>query len=180
MTRTFLSGTASFGNLGFVTKGRVRAVPKPLAGVLAHRPMDVLRVLARLMLVKDIQKLAEHLSARVGRNGLGDRYEFHPRLAQLAGIKLGMERIPAETAQRMNNDEGERSFGQRRLVDHFLEDGPIVVEGGSSRFAVDLNDVPTLALAVSATLGNLIRKRKVAFGLPRRRDARVNCGASHG
>jgi hypothetical protein len=50
-------GAASFGDAGFVTEGRVRAVPKPLARVRAHRPMNMLDVLARLMIVKDIQEL---------------------------------------------------------------------------------------------------------------------------
>jgi hypothetical protein len=142
--------------------------------------MNMFGVLARLMLVKDIQELAEHLAARVGRHGLGDRYEFHSCLPQLPDVKFGMKRIPAESAERMNNDEREWSVRSRGLVDHLLEDGPVVVERGSSRFAEDLDDVPPLTLAVRATLGNLVRERKVAFGLPRRRDASVDCGAGHG
>src|SRR4029077_15872386 len=51
---------ASLGDPSRVAEGRVGAVPKPLAGVLAHRPMNVLGVLARLVLVKDIQELAQH------------------------------------------------------------------------------------------------------------------------
>jgi hypothetical protein len=79
----------------------------------------------------------------------------------------------------MNDDEGEWSVGAGRLVDHLLEDGPIVVEGGRARLAKDLADVPPVALAVRSTLGDLVRKRKVAFGLPRRRNAGVDCGAGH-
>src|ERR1700722_5182057 len=90
-----------------------------------------------------------------------------------------MQRIPAESAQRMDDDEGERLVRSRGFVDHLLEDGPIVVERGSSRLAEDLDDVPPLTLTVRATLRNLVRERKVAFGLPRRRDASVNCGPGH-
>src|ERR1700729_2369529 len=79
----------------------------------------------------------------------------------------------------MDNDEGERSVRSRGLVDHLLEDGSVVVERRSSRFAEDLDDFPPLALTVSATLGDLVRERKVAFGLPRRRDASINGGAGH-
>ena len=80
----------------------------------------------------------------------------------------------------MDDDEGERSVRPRGLVDHLLEDGPVVVERGGSRLAEDLDDVPPLTLAVRATLRDLVRERKVAFRLPRRRDASVNCGAGHG
>ena len=76
--------------------------------------------------------------------------------------------------------KAERPVWPGRLIDHLLKDGPIVVERRSSRFAEDLDDVPPLALAVRATLGDLVRQRKVAFGLPRRRDAGVNGGAGHG
>jgi hypothetical protein len=120
--------------------------------------MDVLCVFARLMLVKDIQELAEHLAARIGRYRLGDRYQFHPCLAQLANIKLGMKRIPAESAQGMNHNEGERPIGAGRFIDHLLENGPIVVEGRGSRLAEYLGDLPPLALAVSAALANLVWK----------------------
>jgi hypothetical protein len=152
---------------------------KPLARVLAHRPMHMLGVLARLMLVKNIQELAEHLAARIGRHDLGDRYEFHSSLPQLADVKFGMKRIPAKSTQRMDNDEGERSVRSRGLVNHLLEDGPVVVKRGSSRFAEDLDDIPPLTLTVRATLGDLVRERKVAFGLPRRRDASVNGSPGH-
>jgi hypothetical protein len=80
----------------------------------------------------------------------------------------------------MDNDEGERSVRSRGLVNHLLEDGPVVVKRRSSRFAEDLEDIPPLTLTIRATLGDLVRERKVAFGLPRRRDASVNCGAGHG
>src|SRR6202042_2051055 len=104
--------------------------------------------------------LAEHLAARVGRHGLGDRYEFHSRLPQLADVKFGMKRIAAESAQRMDNDKRKGSVGPRGLVDHLLEDGPVVVKRGSSRFAEDLDDFPPLTLAVRATLRDLVRERK--------------------
>jgi hypothetical protein len=79
----------------------------------------------------------------------------------------------------MDDDEGEQSVRLRGLVDHLLEDGSVVVEGGGSRFAEYLDDVPPLTLTVRATLGDLVRERKVAFGLPRRGDASVNGGAGH-
>jgi hypothetical protein len=60
-----------------------------------------------------------------------------------------------------------------------LEDGPVVVERRGSRLAEDLDDIPPLTLTIRATLRNLVRERKVAFGLPRRRDASINCGAGH-
>src|ERR1700760_940213 len=79
----------------------------------------------------------------------------------------------------MDNDEGERSVRPGCLVDHLLEDGPVVVQRGSSRFAEDLDDIPPLTLTVRTTLRNLVRERKGAFGLPHRRDASVNGGPGH-
>jgi hypothetical protein len=128
-------GAASLGDLGLVTVGWMRTVPEALAGVLAHRPMNMLSVLTRLMLVKDIQEFTEHLAARVGRHGLRGRDEFHPRLAQLTDIEFGVKRIAAESAQRMDDDESERPVGSGGLIDHLLKDRPIVVERGSSWLA---------------------------------------------
>jgi hypothetical protein len=142
--------------------------------------VDVLRVLARLVLVKDVQELAEHLAAWVRRDGLGDRYELHPRLAQLPHIEFGMERVATEPTQRTNDNEGERTLRPRRFIDHLLKDGSILVERGSARLAENLDGLPTLALAEGATLGDLVRQREVAFGLPGRGDSRVNCVADHG
>ena len=42
-------------------KGRHGAVPVPLAGVLPHRPLGVLRVLLALVLVEQAEELARHL-----------------------------------------------------------------------------------------------------------------------
>ena len=80
----------------------------------------------------------------------------------------------------MDDDERECPVRSRGLVDHLLEDDPVVVERGGSRLAEDLDDVPSLTLTVRATLGDLVWQRKVAFSLPRRRDASVNGGAGHG
>ena len=79
----------------------------------------------------------------------------------------------------MDDDVREGPVWPSRLVDHLLKDRPLVVERGCSRLAEDLGDLPPLPLAVSATLSNLVGQRKVAFGLPRRRDASVNCGVDH-
>src|SRR5262249_33305027 len=89
------------------------------------------------------------------------------------------KRIAAEAAERMDDDVSKGPVRPSRLVDHLLKGGPIVVERGSSRLAEDLDDLPPLALAVSATLCDLVGQRKVAFGLPRCGDASVNCGAGH-
>ena len=80
----------------------------------------------------------------------------------------------------MDDDEREWPVRSRGLVDHLLEDGSVVVERGGSRLAEDLDDFPPLTLTVRATLRNLVGERKVAFSLPRRRDASVNGGAGHG
>ena len=46
--------------------------------------------------------------------------------------------------------------GSGGLVDHLLKDRAFVVERGGSRLAEDLDDFPPLALAVSATLSDLV------------------------
>ena len=90
-----------------------------------------------------------------------------------------MQRVAAEAAERMDDDEIERLVGALRLVDHLLEDRPIVVERRSARLGEDLGDLPALALAIRAALGDLVGQREIALGLARSGDANVDGGAGH-
>jgi hypothetical protein len=79
---------AAIDRFKLIAKRDTGAVPESLTGVLAHGPMDVFGVFARLMLVEDIQKLAKHLAAGVRRHGLGDRHQLNPRLTEFADVEL--------------------------------------------------------------------------------------------
>nr|WP_290996103.1 hypothetical protein [Hyphomicrobium sp.] len=63
-----------------IAERRLRAVPKPLTGILKHRPVHVFGVLARLMLIKNVQNLADELATGILANGLRYRDEFDARL----------------------------------------------------------------------------------------------------
>src|SRR5690606_11188565 len=73
-----------------------RAVPEALPGILQHCAMHMLRILAGLVLVEDVEQLAEHFPARVMRHLLGDRDELDTDLAQLANVEFRMEGVAAE------------------------------------------------------------------------------------
>nr|WP_242664743.1 hypothetical protein [Sphingopyxis terrae] len=55
--------------------------------------------LAALMLVEDVQQLAEHLASRVLPYLLRDRDQFDTGFAQFPDIEFGMQRVPAEPAE---------------------------------------------------------------------------------
>ena len=121
--------------------------------------MDVLGVLARLMFVKDVQDLADEFAAGVVADVLRDGDKMHPGLPQLPHIHFRMQRVAAESAQGVDDDELEGPVGTLGLVDHLLEDGPIVVERRRAGFGEDFDDIPTLAFAVGLALGDLIGER---------------------
>src|SRR5690606_23844191 len=65
-----------FLDLCAVAEGWARAVPEALPGILQHRAMHMLGVLAGLVLIENVEQLAEHFPARVMRHLLGDRDEL--------------------------------------------------------------------------------------------------------
>src|SRR3546814_2418854 len=80
------------------------------------------------MFIEDIEHAAKHFAAGVLRYLLRDRNKLHADLAKLADIKFRMERVAAEPAQRMNQDEVERMIGFPGGEDHFLKNGAILVK----------------------------------------------------
>jgi len=59
-------------DLDAVTVGRARTIPEALPGILQHGAVDVFRGLPALMLVEDVEQLAEHLAGWVLPNFLCD------------------------------------------------------------------------------------------------------------
>src|SRR3546814_3694218 len=94
-------------------------------------------IFAGLMFIEDIEHAAKHFAAGVLRYLLRDRNKLHADLAKLADIKFRMERVAAEPAQRMNQDEVERMIGFPGGEDHFLKNGAILVKCRRARLGID-------------------------------------------
>nr|WP_031293174.1 hypothetical protein [Sphingobium sp. HDIP04] len=169
----------SLGDLDTIAIGRSRAVPEALSGILQHGTMDMLGGFPALMLVEDVQQLAEHLAGRVLPDLLSDRDQFDPGLPQLADIEFGMKRVSAEAAQRMHDHEIKRLIRPFRRVDQFLKNRPVLVERGGAGLGEDLHHLDTLPLAPCAALDDLVGDRQVALGLAGRRHADIDCCAGH-
>ncbi|OQM76244.1 hypothetical protein BFN67_15225 [Pseudaminobacter manganicus] len=115
-------------DFGAIAKRGPRPVPETLSSVLQHGAMDVFRRFAGLMLIEDIEHLADKLAAGVLSDVLGDGNEFDADLAQLTDIEFRMKCVTAEAGERMHHQIVEgmvRLFG---FVDHLLENGAILVQ----------------------------------------------------
>nr|WP_255247134.1 hypothetical protein [Sphingopyxis sp. GW247-27LB] len=142
--------------------------------------MNVFRCLAALMFVEDMQQLAEHFAGRVLADLLCDRYQLDPGLPEFPDVEFGVQRIPAEPAQRMHHHEIEGLIRPLGGMDHFLENRAVLIERGRSRLGEDLNDLDALPLTPYAALGDLIGDRQVSLGLPGCRHADIDRRAGHG
>src|SRR3546814_9680122 len=111
-------GPTPLGYFYAIDKGRSGAVPEPLSGILQHGSVNMFGIFAGLMFIEDIEHAAKHFAAGVLRYLLRDRNKLHADLAKLADIKFRMERVAAEPAQRMNQDEVERMIGFPGGEDH--------------------------------------------------------------
>jgi hypothetical protein len=80
----------------------------------------------------------------------------------------------------VNHHNVKRPIRPLRLVDHLLEDGPIIIESRRPWLREDLYDLDASVLAPSATLRNLIRDREITLCLPARGYANVNGCSFHG
>nr|WP_290996102.1 hypothetical protein [Hyphomicrobium sp.] len=58
----------------------------------------------------------------------------------------------------MDDDEIVRSLDSRGLIDHLLENWPIVIERRGTRFGKDCCYLPAVLFAIRAALGDLIRQ----------------------
>nr|WP_313337070.1 hypothetical protein [Sphingobium yanoikuyae] len=79
---------APFGDLDAIAIGRARAVPEALPGILQHGTMDVLGGFAGLVLVENVEQLAEHLAGRILTDVLSDRDQFDSDLSHLPDVQL--------------------------------------------------------------------------------------------
>src|ERR1700733_2064454 len=139
-----------------IAEGRVGTVPETLAGVFAHRPMGMLGVLARLMLVEDVEHLAKEVATSVVAHVLRDRNQLYASLSEFAHVEFGVKSVAAEAAQRVDNDAIERVVGTLRLEDHFLEARPIIIKRRCPGLREDFDNFPTLPLAIGTALADLV------------------------
>lgn len=93
-----------FLDFGLLTERRHRSVSQPLTSVLAHGAMHVLGVVARLVLIEDVEHLADELGAGILTDVLRDRDQLNAHLSELSHISFGADRIAAKAAERTNDD----------------------------------------------------------------------------
>src|SRR3546814_9440108 len=91
-----------------------------------------------------------------------------------------MERVAAEPAQRMNQDEVERMIGFPGGEDHFLKNGAILVKCRRARLGIDLDDFYDVPLAPRPALCDLVGQRKIVLRLPDGGSAGIHNGSEHG
>lgn len=87
------------------------------AGVLEHGAVDMLGVLARLVLVEDVEHLAQEFAAAVLRDLLRDRNQLHARLAQFPDVEFRVHRVATEAAERVDDNQVERVAQDAEYVD---------------------------------------------------------------
>jgi hypothetical protein len=98
-----------------------------LAGVLLQSPYDVLGVFLGLVFVEQRHDLPHHDVHGVIPHFLRDRNQFDAVLRQLADVKLKLEMIAEETAERVNYYHVERRGLRRARLDHALKLGATVI-----------------------------------------------------
>ena len=162
---------------GAIAKWRDRAVPEALSGVFQHGAVGVLGILVRLVLVEGVDDLADQVAMAILAEFLGDRDELHAGTLELADVELGVHRVAAEAAQRVDDDIVKRSIRPRRLGDHVLEYRAILIERRGARFGEHLGDDPALAFAIGFQLLDLVGQRQVSLSLSHRRDTGVDGNA---
>ena len=131
------------------------AVIEPLPGVFLHRAQDVLRILARLVLIEKCYDLPHHDLGGIVAQLLGDRNKPDAVLGELADIHFEPESIPEETAETMDDDDIERVIVVTGPLDHFLELGPGVIHCRRAGLDVIGDHLPALTLAIGGGLKSL-------------------------
>ncbi len=148
-----------------VAKGGYRTVPVALARVLLHGTLRMLGVFLALVLVKEAEELACHLTGGVVGRLLGDRDDFHATALQQPLVLQEFEEVAEETRARVHQDRVERGGRLRRIGDHLLEYGAPVIGGTGTRFHVLAGNREAARFAVFAQLSQLIGNRQIVFGL---------------
>src|SRR5215475_4305155 len=129
-------GTALLGLDESVTKRCYGSVPESLTRILLHRADNVLRILSGLIFIEKSDDFAHHRVDGFGlvTDGLSDGDDPNAMLGESAQVEFLLEGLPEKSAVAEDDDKSEGVLAITGPLDHSLEDGPAIVDGGCARF----------------------------------------------
>jgi hypothetical protein len=167
---------ALFGNDQAIAQRGPSAIPKAIAGVGGHGPVDMLGVFLALIFIEPGEDRADQIAGRAFADILGDRDHRHVAARKLAAVAFKLKLVAKEAAEAVNDDQ---IIGPRAITGgghHRLERRAAIVGRRCAGFAVDVDEIDALCSAMSFDRGDLIGQAGLMVGLADGRHPHIGTG----